>query len=168
MINEFNLKNNFQPDVLIIDYINICISNRVKPGGNVNSYAYIKSIAEELRGFAVERTIPIITATQINREGFSSSDVGMENVAESFGLPATADLFLALITSEELEQLNQIMVKQLKNRYSDLASNRRFVVGVDRAKMRLYDCDDSAQEDIMDDSSLSPSNSKRDYSGINV
>ena len=168
LLNELNLKKNFQPDVLIIDYINICISNRVKPGGNVNSYAYIKSIAEELRGFAVERTIPIITATQINREGFSSSDVGMENVAESFGLPATADLFLALITSEELEQLNQIMVKQLKNRYSDLASNRRFVVGVDRAKMRLYDCDDSAQEDIMDDSSLSPSNSKRDYSGINV
>jgi len=168
LLNELNLKKNFQPDVLIIDYINICISNRVKPGGNVNSYAYIKSIAEELRGFAVERTIPIITATQINREGFSSSDVGMENVAESFGLPATADLFLALITSEELEQLNQIMVKQLKNRYSDLATNRRFVVGVDRAKMRLYDCDDSAQEDIMDDSTSSSHNGKRDYSGIKV
>jgi len=168
LLNELNLKKNFQPDVLIIDYINICISNRVKPGGNVNSYAYIKSIAEELRGFAVERTIPIITATQINREGFSSSDVGMENVAESFGLPATADLFLALITSEELEQLNQIMVKQLKNRYSDLATNRRFVVGVDRAKMRLYDCDDSAQEDIMNDSALSGSNDKRDYSEIKV
>jgi len=168
LLNELNLKKNFQPDVLVIDYINICISNRVKPGGNVNSYAYIKSIAEELRGFAVERTIPIITATQINREGFSSSDVGMENVAESFGLPATADLFLALITSEELEQLNQIMIKQLKNRYSDLASNRRFVVGVDRAKMRLYDCDNSAQEDIMDDSATSSHNGRRDYSGIKV
>ena len=168
LLNELNLKKNFQPDVMIIDYINICISNRVKPGGNVNSYAYIKSIAEELRGFAVERTIPIITATQINREGFSSSDVGMENVAESFGLPATADLFLALITSEELEQLNQIMVKQLKNRYSDLASNRRFVVGVDRAKMRLYDCDESAQDDIMDDSNSAVGSGRRDYSAINV
>ena len=178
LLNELRLKKKFEPDVLIVDYINICISNRVKPGGNVNSYAYIKSIAEELRGFAVERSIPIITATQINREGFANSDVGLENVAESFGLPATADLFLALITSEELEQLNQIMVKQLKNRYSDISANRRFVVGVDKTKMRLYDVDQSAQANItseedvpaMDNSAFGQriSKERKDFSGVNV
>lgn len=178
LLNELRLKKKFEPDVLIVDYINICISNRVKPGGNVNSYAYIKSIAEELRGFAVERSIPIITATQINREGFANSDVGLENVAESFGLPATADLFLALITSEELEQLNQIMVKQLKNRYSDISTNRRFVVGVDKTKMRLYDVDQSAQANItseedvpaMDNSAFGQriSKERKDFSGVNV
>jgi len=151
LLNELKMKKNFQPDVLIIDYINICISNRVKPGGNINSYAYIKSIAEELRGFAVERSLPLFTATQINRDGFSSSDVGMENVAESWGLPATADLFLALNLTEELQQLDQIMVKTLKNRYGDITKNSRFVIGVDRTKMRLYDVDQLAQEDISSD-----------------
>tara|TARA_Y100001949_G_scaffold167259_1_gene164791 strand:- start:337 stop:960 length:624 start_codon:yes stop_codon:yes gene_type:complete len=148
LFNELNLKKNFDPDILIVDYINICTSSRFKPGANINSYAYIKSIAEELRGFAVEKNMPVLTATQVNREGYGSSDIGMENTAESFGLPATADLFLALITSEEMESLNQIMVKQLKNRYNDPTANRRFVVGVDRAKMRMYDVDQSAQEDI--------------------
>ena len=156
LLNELKLKKKFVPDVLFVDYINICISNRVKPGGNINSYAYIKSIAEELRGFGVERNIGIWTATQINREGFSNSDVDMGNVAESFGLPATADLFLALIISEELDQLNQMMVKQLKNRYDDLTKNRRFVVGIDKSKMRLYDVDQSAQEDISSDESNVP------------
>ena len=152
LLNELSLKKKFVSDIIIIDYINICTSSRIKAGTNVNSYSYIKSIAEELRGFAVEQNVPVLTATQVNREGFSSSDIGMENTAESFGLPATADLFLALITSEELESLNQLMVKQLKNRYNDPSANRRFVVGVDRTKMRLYDCDQSAQEDIVNDS----------------
>jgi hypothetical protein len=142
------MKKSFKADIIIVDYINICTSSRMKPGGSINSYTYIKSIAEELRGFAVEQAVPLITATQVNREGFGSSDIGMENTAESFGLPATADLFLALITSEELEALNQIMVKQLKNRYNDPTIHRRFVVGVDRTKMRLYDVDQFAQEDI--------------------
>jgi replicative DNA helicase len=148
LLNELNLKKNFAPDILIVDYINICTSSRFKPGANINSYAYIKSIAEELRGFAVEKNMPVLTATQVNREGYGSSDIGMENTAESFGLPATADLFLALITSEDLEALNQIMIKQLKNRYNDPTTNRRFVVGVDRAKMRMYDVDQSAQTGI--------------------
>ena len=151
LFNELNLKKSFVPDVLVVDYINICTSSRFKPGTNVNSYTYIKSIAEEMRGFAIERKVPIITATQVNREGYGSSDIGMENTAESFGLPATADLFLAIITSEELESLNQLMIKQLKNRYNDPTVNRRFVVGVDRAKMRLYDVDQSAQQDVSDD-----------------
>tara|TARA_R110000824_G_scaffold292565_4_gene480966 strand:+ start:6060 stop:7388 length:1329 start_codon:yes stop_codon:yes gene_type:complete len=154
LLNELNMKKKFVPDIVIIDYINICTSSRIKAGTNVNSYSYIKSIAEELRGFAVEQNVPVLTATQVNREGFSSSDIGMENTAESFGLPATADLFLALITSEELESLNQLMVKQLKNRYNDPTVNRRFVIGVDRTKMRLYDCDQSAQEDIVDDTPM--------------
>ena len=145
LLNELKMKKNFQPDILIIDYINICISNRVKPGGNINSYTYIKSIAEELRGFAVERSLPLFTATQINREGFTNSDASMADVAESWGLPATADLFLALILSEELQQLDQIMVKVLKNRYGDITKNSRFVVGVDRTKMRLYDVGQQAQ-----------------------
>ena len=156
----------------MIDYINICTSSRFKPGTNVNSYTYIKSIAEELRGLAVERGVPILTATQVNREGYGSSDIGMENTAESFGLPATADLFLALITSEELESLNQLMVKQLKNRYNDPTQNRRFVVGVDRAKMRLYDVDQSAQEDITQEEDRPTFDNskfgKRDFSQINI
>ena len=172
LLNELSLKRNFSPDILVIDYINICTSSRFKPGTNVNSYTYIKSIAEELRGLAVERGVPILTATQVNREGYGSSDIGMENTAESFGLPATADLFLALITSEELESLNQLMVKQLKNRYNDPTQNRRFVVGVDRAKMRLYDVDQSAQEDITQEEDRPTFDNsrfgKRDFSQINI
>jgi hypothetical protein len=165
LLNELNLKKNFIPDVIFIDYLNLCTSVRIKPGGSINSYAYIKSIAEELRGFAVERCLPIISATQLNREGFSSSDVGMENTAESFGLPATADLFLALITSDELEELGQIMVKQLKNRYNDITKDRKFVVGIDRMKMRLFDCEQSAQEDIISETTTQ-SHKKKDFSSL--
>jgi hypothetical protein len=130
--------------------LNICISSRIKNGANVNSYTIVKAIAEELRGLAVENNVPIVTATQTTRGGYSNSDVGLEDTSESFGLPATADFMFALITSEELEELGQIMVKQLKNRYSDPGVNRRFVIGVDRSRMRLFDAEDSAQKDIMD------------------
>jgi archaellum biogenesis ATPase FlaH len=150
LLSELHLKKNFVPDIIFIDYLNICASARIKAGGSVNSYTYIKSIAEELRGLAVEHNVPIVSATQTTRSGFSNSDVGLEDTSESFGLPATADFMFALITTEELQQLNQIMVKQLKNRYSDPNNNKRFVVGVDRAKMRLYDAEDSAQVDIAD------------------
>jgi hypothetical protein len=144
------LKKNFVPDIIFIDYLNICASARIKAGGSVNSYTYIKSIAEELRGLAVEHNVPIVSATQTTRSGFSNSDPGLEDTSESFGLPATADFMFALVTNEELQQLNQILVKQLKNRYSDPNNFKRFVVGVDRAKMRLYDAEDSAQADIVD------------------
>jgi hypothetical protein len=150
LLSELHLKKNFVPDIIFIDYLNICASARIKAGGSVNSYTYIKSIAEELRGLAVEHNVPIVSATQTTRSGFSNSDVGLEDTSESFGLPATADFMFALITTEELQQLNQIMVKQLKNRYSDPNNNKRFVVGVDRAKMRLYDAEPSAQADIAD------------------
>jgi replicative DNA helicase len=150
LINELKIKKNFIPDIIYIDYLNICISSRIKNGANVNSYTIVKAIAEELRGLAVENNVPIISATQTTRGGYSNSDVGLEDTSESFGLPATADFMFALITSEELEELGQIMVKQLKNRYSDPGSNRRFVVGVDRSRMRLFDVEDSAQKDIMD------------------
>ena len=150
LLSELHLKKNFVPDIIFIDYLNICASSRIKAGGSVNSYTYIKSIAEELRGLAVEHNVPIVSATQTTRSGFSNSDVGLEDTSESFGLPATADFMFALITTEELQQLNQIMVKQLKNRYSDPNNYKRFVVGVDRAKMRLYDAEDSAQVDISD------------------
>jgi archaellum biogenesis ATPase FlaH len=151
LLNELALKKNFVPDVILIDYINICCSSRLKAGANVNSYTLIKAIAEEFRGFAVERNVPIWTATQVNREGFGNSDIDLTNTAESFGLPATADLFLAIITSEEMDQLNQIMMKQLKNRYRDEAQDRRFVVGREKAKMRLYDVEQTAQKDITQD-----------------
>jgi len=150
LLSELHLKKNFVPDIIFIDYLNICASARIKAGGSVNSYTYIKSIAEELRGLAVEHNVPIVSATQTTRSGFSNSDVGLEDTSESFGLPATADFMCALITTEELQQLNQIMVKQLKNRYSDPNNNKRFVVGVDRGKMRLYDAEPSAQADIAD------------------
>jgi len=150
LLSELHLKKNFVPDIIFIDYLNICASARIKAGGSVNSYTYIKSIAEELRGLAVEHNVPIVSATQTTRSGFSNSDVGLEDTSESFGLPATADFMFALITTEELQQLNQIMVKQLKNRYSDPNNNKRFVVGVDRGKMRLYDAEPSAQADITD------------------
>lgn len=150
LLNELMLKKSFAPDVIFIDYLGICASSRLKQGSNVNTYSYVKSIAEEVRGLAVEFGVPIWTGAQVNRGGFSSSDFGMENTADSFGLPAAADLMLALISTEELEQLGQIMVKQLKNRYNDPSSNKRFVIGVDRSKMRLYDLEGSAQVDISD------------------
>ena len=150
LLNELNLKKNFIPDIIFIDYLNICCSARIKAGANVNSYTYVKAIAEELRGLAVEFNVPIVTATQTTRSGFSSSDPGLEDTSESFGLPATADLMFALVTSEELEALGQIMVKQLKNRYSDPTSYKRFVLGIDRAKMRLFDVEQSAQTGLAD------------------
>jgi len=150
LLNELKIKKNFQPDIIYIDYLNICISSRMKYGANVNSYTFVKAIAEELRGLAVEYDVPIVSATQTTRSGYSSSDVGLEDTSESFGLPATADFMFALITTEELAELNQIMVKQLKNRYNDPGINRRFVIGVDRPKMRLYDVDESAQNGILE------------------
>ena len=151
LLNELKIKKNFIPDIIYIDYLNICASSRIKPGSNVNSYTYIKAIAEELRGLAVEFNVPIVSATQTNRSGFSNSDVGLEDTSESFGLPATADFMFALITSEELRQLNQIMVKQLKNRYGDPSVHKRFVIGVDYSKMRLYNVEASAQVDVVQD-----------------
>ena len=150
LLNELALKKSFRPDIIFIDYLNICASSRYKAGSNVNSYSYIKAIAEELRGLAVEANLPIVSATQTTRSGFASSDVDLTDTSESFGLPATADLMFALISTEELESLNQILVKQLKNRYNDPTIHKRFVVGIDRAKMRLYDCEQKAQEDIID------------------
>lgn len=150
LLNELNLKRNFVPDIIFIDYLNICCSARIKAGANVNSYTYVKAIAEELRGLAVEFGVPIVSATQTTRSGFTSSDPGLEDTSESFGLPATADLMFALISSEEMEALNQIMVKQLKNRYSDPTTHKRFVLGIDRSKMRLYDVEQDAQYGIAD------------------
>ena len=150
LINELALKKSFRPDIIFIDYLNICGSSRYRGNANVNSYSYIKAIAEELRGLAVESNVPIVSATQTTRSGFASSDVDLTDTSESFGLPATADLMFALISTEELEGMNQILVKQLKNRYNDPTFNKRFVIGIDRAKMRLYDCEQSAQEDILD------------------
>jgi archaellum biogenesis ATPase FlaH len=152
LLNELKLKKNFTPDIIYIDYLNICSSSRIKMGSNVNSYTLIKTIAEELRGLAVEFNLPVVSATQTNRSGFSDSDVGLESTSDSFGLPMTADLMFAIITSEELEGLSQLMIKQLKNRYNDPTMLKRFVVGVDRSKMRLYDVEQSAQVDILDDS----------------
>ena len=150
LLNELKLKKNFSPDIIFIDYLNICASSRIKAGANANSYTLVKSIAEELRGLAVEFNLPIVSATQTTRSGYGNSDVNITDTSESFGLPATADLMVALISTEELEGLGQIMVKQLKNRYNDPTIHKRFVVGIDRAKMRLYDCEQSAQDDIMD------------------
>ena len=150
LIKELALKRSFMPDIIFIDYLNICASSRFKGNANVGSYFYIKSIAEELRGLAVETNVPIMSATQTTRTGFTSTDIGLEDTSESFGLPATADLMFALIATEELEELNQIVVKQLKNRYNDPTMNKRFVLGIDRAKMRLYDCEQEAQEDLVD------------------
>jgi replicative DNA helicase len=146
LLNELQLKKNFRPKIIFIDYLNICCSSRLKMGSSVNSYTYIKSIAEELRGLAVEFAVPIVSATQTTRSGFSNSDVGLEDTSESFGLPATADFMFALISTEELQQLGQMMVKQLKNRYNDPGVNKKFVVGVDRSKMRLYDVESNAQD----------------------
>jgi len=150
LLNELQLKKSFRPDIVFVDYLNICASSRYKGNLSVNSYSYIKSIAEELRGLAVETNVPIVSATQTTRSGSTNSDPDLTDTSESFGLPATADLMFALISTEELEQLGQILVKQLKNRYNDPTMNKRFVVGIDRAKMRLYDVEQSAQKDILD------------------
>ena len=150
LLNELKLKKKFIPDIIYIDYLNICMSSRIKHGANVNSYTLVKAIAEELRGLAVEFNVPIVSATQTTRSGYSSSDLGLEDTSESFGLPATADFMFGLSTSEEFESLNQILVKQLKNRYNDPGFNRRFMLGIDRSKMRLYDVEQSAQEDLLD------------------
>jgi len=154
LLNELKLKKKFVPDIVFIDYLNICTSSRVKTvGGSVNSYTFVKAIAEELRGLAVEFNLPIVSATQTTRAGYGSSDPGLEDTSESFGLPATADLMLALISNEELQTLNQIMVKQLKNRYNDPNMHKRFVIGVDRSKMKLYDVED-AEKDLMNDTAV--------------
>lgn len=150
LLNELKLKKNFEPEIICVDYLNICSSSRVKMGGSTNSYTYIKAVAEELRGLAVEFNVPLLTATQTTRTGYASSDPGLEDTSESFGLPATADLMFALISSEELEELGQIMVKQLKNRYNDPTYCKRFVVNIDKSRMKLYDADD-AVDGVMDD-----------------
>lgn len=150
LLNELNLKRSFVPDIIFVDYLNICTSSRIKAGSNINSYTYVKAIAEELRGLAVEHNVPIVSATQTTRSGFTSSDPGLEDTSESFGLPATADFMFALISSEELEELGQIMVKQLKNRYNDPTYHKRFALGIDRSKMRLFDIEQSAQTGIAD------------------
>jgi len=150
LIKELAIKKSFKPDIIFIDYLNICASSRLKGAANVNSYTYIKSIAEELRGLAVESDVPIMSATQTTRGGFTSSDLGLEDTSESFGLPATADFMFALISNEEMEALNQIAVKQLKNRYNDPTVNKRFILGIDRSKMRLYDVENKEQQDLVD------------------
>lgn len=168
LLNELKLKKNFVPDIIYIDYLNICCSSRMKQTSNVNSYTYVKAIAEELRGLAVEFNVPIVSATQTTRGGYDNSDVGLTDTSESFGLPATADFMIAMISTDEMKQLNQILFKQLKNRYSDPERHKRFVVGVDKPKMRLYDAEPSAQDDIVDDSTgeVTSSGSKPDFSGF--
>ena len=169
LINELKLKKSFAPDIIYVDYLNICGSSRIKPANAQNTYTYIKSIAEELRGLAVETNVPIVSATQTTRSGYSNSDVDITDTSESFGLPATADFMVALITSEELEELDQIQVKQLKNRYNDPTAHRKFVVGIDRSKMRLYDLEDSAQSDlILPEDDVGNSNTGIDFSGFQI
>jgi archaellum biogenesis ATPase FlaH len=175
LLNDLALKKGFRPDIIFIDYLNICASSRYK-GTLVNSYTYVKAIAEELRGLAVECNVPIVSATQTTRSGYGSSDVELTDTSESFGLPATADFMFALISTEELEELNQIMVKQLKNRYNDPTSYKRFVIGIDRAKMKLYNLEDSAQKNIVDSGQdddeyeyeEKPTKKKRTFDGFKV
>ena len=170
LLNELALKKSFRPDIIFIDYLNICASSRYRAGSNVNSYTTVKAIAEELRGLAVEANVPIVSATQTTRSGYGSSDVELTDTSESFGLPATADLMFALISTEELEQLGQIMVKQLKNRYNDPTIFKRFIVGIDRAKMRIYDCEQKAQDDILDSGNEEEYNDeerKKSFEGFN-
>tara|TARA_X000000950_G_scaffold274710_1_gene360150 strand:- start:976 stop:2355 length:1380 start_codon:yes stop_codon:yes gene_type:complete len=150
LLQELDIKKDFQPDIIFIDYLNICASYRIRPGAGANSYTLVKSIAEELRGLAVEFDVPIVSATQTTRSGYGSTDIGLEDTSESFGLPATADLMFALITSEELEDLDQMVVKQLKNRYNDPTIFKRFVIGVDRSRMKFYDVEQEAQEELID------------------
>jgi replicative DNA helicase len=171
LLNELQLKKQFKPAMIIIDYLNICSSSRFKSGSNINSYTLIKSIAEELRGLAVEEDLPILSATQTTRSGYGNTDVELTDTSESFGLPATVDFMFALISTEELEQTNQIMVKQLKNRYNDPTLNKRFALGIDRSKMRLYDIEQSAQKNIVDsgqDFNEQPRTSKSKFSGLKV
>ena len=177
LLNELRIKRNFIPDIIYIDYLNICCSSRIRGGANVNSYTYVKAIAEELRGLAVEFNVPVVSATQTTRSGYGNSDVELTDTSESFGLPATADLMFALISSEALEARNQIMVKQLKNRYNDPTMNRKFVVGIDRAKMRLYNVEESAQDGISDEpvfnkskagQSIDSESSKNKFKGLLV
>ena len=174
LLKELAIKKTFKPDIIFIDYLNICASSRFKGATNVNSYMYIKAIAEELRGLAVESNLPIMSATQTTRSGFVSTDVGLEDTSESFGLPATADLMFALISNEELDELNQIAIKQLKNRYNDPTINKRFVLGIDRAKMRLFDVKLSEQTDIVDSGQLpedvfaEPVFDENDFGGFKV
>ena len=170
LLDELRMKKDFSPDSIYIDYLNICASSRMKGlGGSINSYSYIKAIAEELRGLAVEFNVPIWSATQVTRSGFGNTDVELTDTAESFGLPATADLMIALISTEKLEGLNQLMVKQLKNRYNDPTQNKRFVVGIDRSKMRLYDVEESAQTLTSDDSASTPDkSSSHDFSSFKI
>jgi len=150
LLQELDIKKDFQPDIIFIDYLNICASHRIRPGSGANSYTLVKSIAEELRGLAVEYDVPLVSATQTTRSGYGSTDIGLEDTSESFGLPATADLMFALITSDELEELDQLVVKQLKNRYNDPTIFKRFVIGIDRSRMKLYDCEQEAQEELFD------------------
>ena len=150
LLQELEIKKDFRPDIIFIDYLNICASHRIRPGSGANSYTLVKSIAEELRGLAVEFDVPIMSATQTTRSGYGSTDIGLEDTSESFGLPATADMMFALITSDELEELDQMVVKQLKNRYNDPTVFKRFVIGVDRSRMKLYDCEQEAQEELVD------------------
>ena len=150
LLQELNIKKDFRPDIIFIDYLNICASHRIRPGSGANSYTLVKSIAEELRGLAVEHDVPMVSATQTTRSGYGSTDIGLEDTSESFGLPATADLMFALITSEELEELDQLVVKQLKNRYNDPTIFKRFVIGIDRSRMKLYDVEQEAQEELID------------------
>ena len=171
LIKELAIKKSFKPDIIFIDYLNICASSRFKGATNVNSYMYIKSIAEELRGLAVETNVPIMSATHTSRSGFVSSEVGLEDTSESFGLPATADFMFALISNEELDELNQMAVKQLKNRYNDPTVNKRFVIGIDRAKMRLFDVKPSDQNDLVDSGQedfTEPVFDKTDFGGFKV
>ena len=162
LLSELALKKSFRPDIIFVDYLNICASSKYKQGGSINSYSYIKSIAEELRGLAGQAKVPIVSATQTTRSGYGSSDVDITDTSESFGLPATADLMFALISTDDLEGLGQIMVKQLKNRYNDPTISKRFVVGIDRAKMRLYDCEQNAQQDMVDNGSSKDYNDKEE------
>ena len=150
LLQELNIKKDFRPDIIFIDYLNICASHRIRPGSGANSYTLVKSIAEELRGLAVEYDVPMVSATQTTRSGYGSTDIGLEDTSESFGLPATADLMFALITSDELEDLDQLVVKQLKNRYNDPTIFKRFVIGIDRSRMKLYDVEQEAQEELID------------------
>lgn len=165
LLEELKLKKRFKPDVIFIDYLNICASARIKMNASVGSYSYIKSIAEELRGLAVEQGVPIFSATQTNRTGFTNTDVGLEDTSESFGLPATADFMFALITTEEMDKLGQVLVKQLKNRYNDTANNKRFVVGINRAKMKLFDVEESAQTDIVNTTPAPPKQKFKPFGG---
>jgi replicative DNA helicase len=177
LLNELALKQNFHPDIIIIDYLNICTSSRIKQGAGVNSYTYIKAIAEEMRGLAVETDVPILSATQTTRGGYANTDVDLTDTSESFGLPATVDFMFALMTSDELEEMNQLLVKQLKNRYNDPTMNRKFTIGVDRAKMKLYDVEASAQKGLSQSGQVQEEldvkfgtgiRTSRDFSGFKV